>query len=214
MTVAEMSSPPMLMVSLDDYPIRHDPAKEMQNGCWIQHRVLTMAWKPADGAARAGLAFQVYDPQHDTDAKTISQFIQDHRGVAVPENAVMTTPWDIPLPPPAGAAGGNPQRLHVLQHAQNLDWEFTPGHPGVRSMEEIYDQDCSLYFVDRDGQVSGPGGNAPAGCSMVYWSVIGRQAATPRGFNFYITLIDPLSGKRIPTVFDPSVPDGGGASIP
>lgn len=209
---------------LIDVPIEPDPAKELKGVTWIEHRVLTILPRlDKDGSPLKGLQFAVDVPKADTfqaDPRDYIPRILDYQ--IKPDSTLTDRMWNIELPLCDPAAVENEPRILIMQLDNDIDWEFSPGAPAVTAKVETVPQDplenCSLYFVDRDGNWTLPGSEAPKNCRLVYWSVLARPKNDvgyyARRFNFYIDFIDPDTGQRMRTVFDPSIPDQGGGSIP
>lgn len=192
-------------------PISADPG--LPAGSWIQHRILTMVWdENGRKHPRFRVANSVHKPTKEDVADYAKRVIGDQMLAPPPE----PTPWDIDIPNFDPSNPKNHPRILVLQLDSTFLWEFSQGTPGVDAKTDIAGYDSGLHYVDSTGasKPAGPEG-PPAGCQMIYWSVLSRPAnASGRSFNFYITLIDPESGHRMPTIFDPNVPDNGTGSIP
>ncbi len=190
-----------------------EPGAGLPVGSWIQHQILTMVWDVGGRKhPRFRVAASIHKPTTENVADYARRVIGDHMLGPLPG----PTPWDIEVPNYEPANPKNHPRILVLQLDSAFMWEFSPATPGVDAKDDIPGYDSGLHYVDANG-VSAPATPAgpPAGCRMIYWSVLSRPAqASGRAFNFYITLIDPESGRRMPTIFDPNVPDNGTGSIP
>lgn len=211
-------------VVLTNVPIAPDPEKELKGVTWIEHRVLTVIGDidPKTGQL-TGLRFSVNIPKTDTLRADVYDYIPKILGYQIPPGGTMTdTLWNIELPNCDPGAIENEPRILILQLDNAIDWEFSSDDPGVTAKVETVPQDplenCSVYFVDDKGVWSGPGEKAPPNCRLLYWSVLARPKNAAgyygRRFNFYINFIDSITGQRMRTVFDPSIPDQGGGSIP
>jgi hypothetical protein len=107
----------------------------------------------------------------------------------------------------------------VIQLDPSINWRFSAGSHGLSRKLNISstgaEEDYDLNFVS-NGIATGPGGEVPVDCRILYWAVNHRPKDTAREFNFHIDFIEVLGGKErlMPTIFDPSVPNTGGAAFP
>lgn len=207
---------------MSDYAIRHYPTLKLPTGSWIQFRVLTLKWndKRRDVRRQAGLRFEVHKPPTDGSQDSIEKFVANNLDYTFEAKRFSSTPWDIDLPRFDKNFYNSP-RIMVLLLDNALPWRFTPGSRGIASKRDNQEENSSLHYVhsDRVARLATPSG-VPDGCRMLFWSVLsrpkadGEDTAERRGFNFYVDLIDAGNGRTMPTIFDPNVPDNGGASIP
>jgi len=105
----------------------------------------------------------------------------------------------------------------VLELDGDVNWNFTPGDPGVSSKSKANpEEDYGVYFYTDDFGVVGPDQAAPESCRVLYWHVASRPAQLARQFNLHIDLWEDIGGTihRMPIIFDPNVPDTGGAAFP
>ncbi|WGM40383.1 nucleotide synthetase [Caulobacter sp. NIBR1757] len=111
----------------------------------------------------------------------------------------------------------------MLELDGDLNWGFEKGEAGV-SMKRTDDKagDYGLRFVFKGVQPDHkPVQSVPTDqvgpCQIAYWAVPYRKAGTIKGFNFHIEFYQRDSNNdfhSLPTIFDPNVPNTGGAGIP
>lgn len=121
---------------------------------------------------------------------------------------IVPTPYDIPV---------KKQCFIILELDRKLKWRFTKGSPGVTT-QEFHGAD-NFGLVWRKGAAAGQFSD-PAreptitvdDCKVLYFRV-GRRRTDVQKLNFHIEF-EWAPGKYIPLIFDPSIPDNGGASFP
>lgn len=191
-----------------------EPGPGLAVGHWIQHRILTIVW---DEHGRKHPRFRVAKSVRTPTQEDVKEYVKKVINDQSPDPLIGPTPWDIDLPDFEPLTPENQPRIMVLQLDRKFEWEFTSDRPGIDAKQAFPGEDSGLHYVDPLGMAiqAGPKVGPQAGCRMLYWSVLSRpRDHTGRGFNFYIDLIDPESGRRMPTIFDPNVPDNGSGSIP
>ena len=141
----------------------------------------------------------------------------------------LPTPFDINVTDPC-------YLLLILDPTTN--WRFTPGNRGVTTKryfgsdnfgvtfvthsDVALDQNDRVQFTDPTKTIG-----APDKCKILYFSVARRRPdcippqpgfSSKQGFNFHIEFYWKNSENkvtlRLPTIFDPDVPNSGGASFP
>lgn len=141
----------------------------------------------------------------------------------------LPTPFDINVTDPC-------YLLLILDHTTN--WRFTPGNRGVTTKRYFGADNFGVTFVTHSQIVLDPDDRvrftdptktigAPEGCKILYFSVARRRPdcippqpgfSSKQGFNFHIEFYwKDSKGKvnlRLPTIFDPDVPNSGGSSFP
>lgn len=143
----------------------------------------------------------------------IAQHIADQRPRSIQSESVAPTPYDIEVKRPTWV---------ILELDPNINWEFAPGKRGVTAKQSGFNnENYGLTFVKSGASPMNAGDLAPEGCTVLYFAVAGRHApfkgTIERGFNFEIDFFQTdRSGltRRLPLIFDPNVPNGGGASFP
>lgn len=199
---------------------------------WIQYRILTMRWRPMPPtmevpypSPKEGLRQLVHIPGAKIEEVDLADFTGGHHNDRTKARAfsIGKTPWDIDIEESYESPNYNRKRILVIHLDTKFEWEFKKGTRGVTSKTPVNGEDGGLHYVD-PGTGFGipmPDDGLPMGCSMIYWSLLGRAGRTSpetgakvRGFNFHIDLINPDTRRRMPTIFDPNIPDNGGATIP
>lgn len=199
----------------DNEPIPVNNSIALKHDDWIQHRILTVTFEP-DSQGHLGPRFRVSEPaQPPRLGAHVLSYIGGVLQRTPPRPNVRPGMFDIDLPNLAGS-GPNHPRILVLQLDPTQPWTYTEGEFGVTQKVRQTNEDANLYFVDDDNKVTAAGAPAPANCRLLFWSVVSRIAEPiycPRKFNYYVTFHDGL-GSTMPTIFDPSIPNTGGGTIP
>lgn len=116
----------------------------------------------------------------------------------------------------------------ILDH--DLNWQFTPNSRGVTTKRFYGSDNFGLTFVIPNGpnsvKFSDPKKvrSVPISeCRQLYFSAARRRPDcvpeipgynSKQGFNFHIEFFVEELDRRLPTIFDPTVPNSGGASFP
>lgn len=139
---------------------------------------------------------------------------------SIARRAPTDTPFDI-----------NPSEMCflVMELDPLMNWEFTPGSLGVTTKHiEPKDEDSYLCYVTKDKVVKPTdpeySQGIPKNCRVIYWSIHKRKyhlGKISRGFNFYVDFLQnskspdgTITEHRMPTIFDPNVPNTGGSEFP
>lgn len=194
----------------------------------LVHRVLSIRPASGEGAWPARFNYFQLNLDHEIDPGfDISAYVQNLQAnpTPVPVDAPpegpysgeADTPWDI-----------NPQGqcYLVLELDSQINWEYGRGSRAVASKAFYPEENANLVVVDARGLLHGPADDlvVPSpGCRVLYFHLVMRQPQPPpngtveRSFNFIVDfLFEDSSGRRVylPTIFDPTVPNSGGASFP
>jgi hypothetical protein len=120
----------------------------------------------------------------------------------------------------------------VIELDPTVNWEFTTESLGVTAKvnHPHFNAENGGVTYALGNKVIGPNDpgysdGVPPGCRVLYWSVLSRKKRPPipsadtdvlRGFNFYIDFIQRMGNEvhRMPTIFDPNVPNTGGSEFP
>lgn len=195
------------MLSLNDRP--RIPARgelELEPCAPILHRVLTIIPNGPE-PLHFKMAKPEVEPAPGTDVRAYSAHIAKNPSILKLE--IADTPFDI-----------NPtERCYVLLELDHrFNWEFSPGRLGVTPKEAGFDREnYGLTYANAEGLVeAGDAAVVPDGCRVLYWAILWRTAHEPRGFDFHVDFYQEERGRilRMPTIFDPGVPNTGGAGIP
>ena len=123
-------------------------------------------------------------------------------------SGITQTPYDVPV---------KKQCFIILELDRKLKWRFTKGSPGI-TMQEFYGTD-NFDMVYRKSTAAKSFSNpeterfiAVDDCKVLYFKV-GRRRSDVQKLNFHIEFQWDV-GKFVPMIFDPNVPDSGGASFP
>ena len=172
----------------------------------ILHRILTIVPNGPEP-----IRFKMAKPQRDP---APGEHIQDYalkisETPSVPMLEAAETPFDI-----------NPtERCHIiLELDASFNWEFTPGGLGVTPKVAGFErEDYGLTYAVR-GQLTEAAETAvvPAACRVLYWGILWRTEYVARDFDFHVDFYQNERGRtlRMPTIFDPGVPNSGGPGIP
>lgn len=194
-------------------PIPRDPPNgvELDPKSPVVHRVLTIL----PSTTEHHLIFTAVKP---TRAPAEGQTIQDYaeavarKATEVEHPITEMTPYDIDVTQPC---------FVLLELDRTINWEFSPNKYGVTSKVVGFDhENYGLRFVADGASAGCAGERAPPSCHLLYFGVLGRkddpQHGTERGFNFEIDFHQVSEGvrRRLPTIFDPNVPNTGGAEFP
>lgn len=141
----------------------------------------------------------------------VQAFIKDKIGKGVDFDAlplgILGTPFDIPV---------KHQCFIILELDRKLSWQFAGNSPGV-STKEFYGTDNFglIYRTDESQNTySDPAETSIKGDGRkVLYFRVGRRRWDMQKLNFHIEF-EWAPGKYMPLIFDPNVPDNGGASFP
>jgi hypothetical protein len=192
-----------------DIPAATDETR-LGSGAHIVHRVLSYA-PTADEPLRYLPKVPLTKPPHNTIEDYVRYLLDHPSKVGIEASA---TPLDID--PGKGLAYPKTCFL-VLELQEGVNWEYAEGSQGLSAKQKGFEhEDNGLTFVTKDGLFESPRCRVPPACRILYWSIVKRTAGIDRPFNFHIATYqrDASGTRRLPTIFDPNVPNGGGTSIP
>ncbi len=174
----------------------------------IVHRILSLKQTINATTGTGPVTFVLSEPSKPpTVGISIGEYLNLITDKGIDRSPGPATPFDIKL---------LKQCFVILELHGDVNWEFTPTSKGLSAKAgEITDEDADLMFVTEHGLV-GPGQPTPSACKILYWSVIKRLPNKQRGFNFHVDFVQVTGGRelRLPTIFDPNVPNTGGPAIP
>lgn len=177
----------------------------------VLHRVLTILPSSTDHH----LIFAAMKPPRRPRRpdETIEAYAEDVAAnpTVIPHQMSEMTPYDI-----------NPtERCYLLLELdQSINWQYTPLGRGVTAKADAFDhENYGLRFVPDRGRVQPAGALAPPCCHVLYFGLLRRKKVDgiiERGFNFEIEFYQTSDGalRRLPTIFDPNVPNTGGSEFP
>jgi hypothetical protein len=110
------------------------------------------------------------------------------------------------------------QCILILELDQRINWCFTRGSLGVTTKDFYSDHSFGVRFVDSTGTALPVGSKAPEKHSRIlFFAIAERHADTRESFNFHIEFVWKnliFDEFRLPTIFDPDIPNTGSGSIP
>jgi hypothetical protein len=129
--------------------------------------------------------------------------------------SILGSPYDIEV---------ESQCYLVLELDRKINWRFTPQAHGVTTKDYYGADNFGLTFIEADGAFSTPNSDVVVksdNCQILYFRIARRRPDEPavqgndsrQGFNFHIEFMW-QDGRTMPMIFDPNVPNGGGASLP
>lgn len=204
------------------------PGAELPADAPVMHCQLTIKPGPIAGPPdfSQGLTFVLVTPFDDVPSKfphpttghkfstvhEIAQNIADNSPRVIEFESIAPTPYDIQV---------KRRTWLILELDPNINWEFTPGRPGVTAKQSGFNnENYGLTFVKKGANPMNAGDPAPEDCRVLFFAVAGRHnpymGKIERGFNFEIDFFQSTSTgeRRLPLIFDPNVPNGGGAEFP